>query len=156
MDEFRTVRGYQLLRRKGEALSPSMEDYLEMIYRLCRTDDFTRVHSLAELLNVQAPSVSRVLRKLRDRGYVKFSSYGVIQLTDLGRTMGQCLLERHRTVEEFLRTIGVTENLLADTELIEHHMSGETLNCLSLLNDFLRNNPQILALLTSYRREQGG
>jgi Mn-dependent DtxR family transcriptional regulator len=153
-DEFRTVRGYQLLRQRGQALSPSMEDYLEMIYRLCREDDYARVNVLADKLNVRAPSVSRVLRKLAEYGYVKFHPYGIIQLTDEGRALGALLLRRHETVATFLRTLGVEECLLKETELIEHHLSDHTVELLDLLNAFHAAHPDVLENFVRFKSQQ--
>lgn len=152
--EFRTVRGYQLLRQKGHVLSPSMEDYLEMIYRLCMEDDYARVNVLADKLNVRAPSVSRVLRKLAEFGYVNFHPYGIIQLTDEGRLVGAFLLRRHETVEKFLRTLGVNEGLLQDTELIEHHLSDNTVVLLELLNDFHDAHPSVVERFNDFKDER--
>ncbi|MDP3488481.1 MAG: metal-dependent transcriptional regulator, partial [Bacillota bacterium] len=126
-NEFRTFRGYQMLKdTNNKALSPSMEDYLEMIYRESVDDGFLRVRQLAEQLNVQAPSVTRTVKKLAELGYLKYHKYGVIQLTEKGKERGLALLERHRIIEEFLGHIGVGAALLQETELIEHHIGQNT------------------------------
>ena len=151
---FRTVRGYLLLKGEDEELSPSMEDYLEMIYRICLEESCARVNHLAEMLNVQAPSVSRVLRKLTEKEYVKFHPYGTIQLTDKGKELGEYLLQRHRTVEEFLRILGVKDNLLIDTELIEHHVSADTLVRLEIINAFFQEQPGIMEKFECYRQQR--
>ncbi|HOC09946.1 MAG TPA: DtxR family transcriptional regulator, partial [Bacillota bacterium] len=54
--EFRTVRGYQILDAESKALTASMEDYLEMIYRTCGEEGYARVNRLAERLNVRPSS----------------------------------------------------------------------------------------------------
>lgn len=154
-EEFRTVRGYELLKQ-GRSLTSSMEDYLEMIYRICLQEDYARVHNLADQLNVQAPSVSRVIRKLADMGYVRYQRYGIIQLTDEGRRVGSYLLARHRTVELFLRNLGVGESLLTDTELIEHHLSPNTVSLLESLNAFHAVYPEILRQFHEFRGEPEG
>ena len=40
--EFYTVRGYQILDSGNKILSSSLEDYLEMIYRICLDRRATR------------------------------------------------------------------------------------------------------------------
>ena len=62
--EFYTVRGYQLLEQHRAHLTPSLEDYLEMICRRIQEDGSVKAVALAEWLNVQPPSVSRMLRRL--------------------------------------------------------------------------------------------
>ena len=52
-ERFYTVRGYELLSKDANLLTPSMEDYLEMVYRLSRDKGYTRISDLASALNVQ-------------------------------------------------------------------------------------------------------
>ena len=40
--EFHTYRGYQKLRQEDIQLTPSMEDYLEMICRMCQKKEIGR------------------------------------------------------------------------------------------------------------------
>lgn len=44
---YRTVRGYQLVNQKGQELTPAMEDYLEMAYKLCEQNGYARVGQLS-------------------------------------------------------------------------------------------------------------
>jgi Mn-dependent DtxR family transcriptional regulator len=149
--EFRTVRGYQMIRQQNSAsgLTPSMEDYLEMIYRLSQTDGYVRVNSLAEMLNVQSPSVTRTVQKLSEMEYVKYHRYGIIQLTEQGAQLGSYLLTRHETIELFLRNIGAGDSLFVDAELIEHHMSKKTVRQLELLNSWFAQ-PKVLQQLHDF------
>jgi Mn-dependent DtxR family transcriptional regulator len=140
---FRTARGYQLLLQEKKTLTPSMEDYMEMIYRNCLREGFTRVNILAESLNVQAPSVSRMIQKLTELELLDFEKYGVIRLTESGRELGEFLYNRHQIIEEFLTLLGVTESLLTETEMIEHNVSLATLNRIAQLNRFFQAHPEI-------------
>ncbi len=120
-----------------------MEDYLEMIYRNCLVEGYTRVSVLAESLNVQAPSASRMIQKLSELDLLDYERYGVIRLTESGEELGEFLYNRHQIVEEFLTYLGVTESLLAETEMIEHHLSLDTLDRITQLNNFFQDNPLI-------------
>ena len=140
--EFYTFRGYALQNQEGQRLTPSMEDYLEMIYRLAHEKGYTRINDLATILNVQPPSVTRMVQKLAEAKYLYYEKYGVIELTTLGLTIGQQLLERHKVVENFLKLLGVTHNTLEDTEKIEHVLSGETMKCIFNFVEFARQNPE--------------
>jgi len=131
---FHTVRGYELIADSLKPLTSAMEDYLEMIYRSCVSTGFTRINKLAELLNVQASSATKMVRKLADSGYINYERYGIIRLTDKGREAGSFLLERHQVIETFLNNLGVKKNVLRQTELIEHNISKETLEKIKLLN----------------------
>lgn len=124
--EFYTARGYTLLNQDDNILTPSMEDYLEMAYRLGKDRGYARTSDLAEALNVQPPSASKMVQKLAEMGYFKYERYGVIEFTEQGRETGEFLLRRHETIEKFLRMIGVVNYILEDTEKIEHSISEET------------------------------
>ena len=136
--EFHTVRGYELLQQ-GEALTPSMEDYLEMTCRLTRIKGYTRISDLANALHVQAPSASRMVQKLAELGYLDYERYGIIRLTVAGQQIRAYLLQRHQTVERFPLQ-SVTENVLEETEKVEHSISGQTLRCLQDLLAFLNRD----------------
>ena len=148
MDEtskFHTVRGYQLLEQNKNLLTSAMEDYLEKIFRNSSEDGGIRNNTLSELLNVAASSATKMVQKLSSLGLVNYKKYGIIILTENGRDIGKFLLQRHGIIELFLRNIGVTEDVLVETELIEHNITASTLQKINLFNKFLEKNPIILA-----------
>jgi Mn-dependent DtxR family transcriptional regulator len=149
--EFRTVRGYQILDAESKALTASMEDYLEMIYRTCGEEGYARVNRLAERLNVRPSSTTKVIKKLKDLGLVNYQKYGVIKLTEKGKALGSFLLKRHEVIEEFLKILGVEETRLKDTEMIEHDVSISTLRGLYTLNRFLRETPDVMKQYEAFR-----
>ena len=136
--DFRTVRGYQLANQHEGQLTPAMEDYLEMTYRLCIESGYTRVGKLSELLHVKPPSASKMISKLTILGYLKYDRYEIIKLTDEGHKIGAYLLKRHETIEKFLTLIGSC-NSLEETELIEHYVSTSTISNLDNLIEFLKS-----------------
>lgn len=147
--EFYTVRGYQM-QDKNNLLTSSMEDYLEMIYRVCNEKDYVRIKELASKLNVRPSSATKIVQKLKQVGLVNYQRYGIIQLTDKGEDIGLYLLERHKVVEKFLKNLGITESLLKDTEMIEHDISLDTLETISRFNDFLDSNSDIMNRYRKY------
>lgn len=149
--EFRTVRGYQIKQQETKAITASMEDYLEMTYRLARDKGYTRMGDLATALNVQPPSASKMVQKLADMGYLQFEKYGVIELSKKGYEHGQYLLKRHETLERFLNIIGVKEQLLEETEKIEHYISPETIEKIMLLVAFMEDNPEWLKAFNDFK-----
>ena len=151
MDEFYTVRGYQLLNKNDRLLTSAMEDYLEMIYRNVITDGYIRINNLSQLLNVRPSSATKMVQKLASLGFIKYEKYGIILLTERGLELGKFLLDRHNTIEEFLNILGVTENILLQTELIEHNITRGTLENISLWNKFLNANPDIRTRFTEFK-----
>ncbi|MGI6488673.1 MAG: MarR family transcriptional regulator [Syntrophomonadaceae bacterium] len=150
--EFRTIRGYELLRQKHNLITPSMEDYLEMAYRIYQQTGCIRIGDLASRLNVRPPSASRMVQKLARKGYLIGEKYGVIELTKQGTEYGSYLVTRHAIIEHFLKLIGVTRGILEQTEKIEHYLQPETVEKLSMFNDFAENNPQWQKAFHAYRQ----
>jgi len=152
--KFYTFRGYSLMAQQDSDLTPSMEDYLEMIYRLASSNGYTRTNDLAEALNVKPPSASKMVQRLARRGYLEYEPYGVLTLTPKGAELARFLLERHNTLKEFLETLGVRENALRDTERIEHSISRETLDCIAAFMAFLRTEPSWLSRYREHLRDR--
>jgi len=150
--EFHTVRGYQLIGQNNRLLTSAMEDYLEMICRNSRPEGYLRINKLAELLNVKASSASKMVQKLGELGLLNYEKYGMISLTENGKAIGNFLLLRHTISERFLKTIGINENLLVETELIEHNISSHTLENIKMLNEFLHKNPAIINMFEEFKK----
>jgi Mn-dependent DtxR family transcriptional regulator len=121
---------------KSNVLTISEEDYLEMIYRLCIKKDYTRVNDLSKALNVKPPSVSKMMKSLNSKNLIKHFDYGTIQLTDEGKNLGKYLIERHLIIEKFLELLNIKDNILEETEKIEHTLSPDTIDKIKLLVDF--------------------
>lgn len=142
--KFHTVRGYQLMEQNKKLLTSAMEDYLEMIYRNSLIDGYLRITTLSELLNVSAPSATNMVQKLSTLGLLVYKKHGIIRLSENGKEIGKFLLYRHEIIEQFLKNLNVKENLLIETELIEHNLSATTLQRFNLFNQFVQTNPDIL------------
>lgn len=149
---FFTFQDY--LRNHGDVLTPSMEDYLEMIYRLSQDTGYTRVNQLAEALNVLPPSVSKMIRKLNELKLIKNEKYGVITLLPEGQALGKALIERHHLVESFLALINIKEDRLKETEKLEHMVNDEVLSGLNDLLLFFQAHPEIKAKFFAFRKEK--
>lgn len=150
---FHTVRGYELQRNNKNMLTSALEDYLEMIYRNSLSEAYIRVNILAQLLNVKASSASKMVKKLGQLGLVNYEKYGIVTLTDEGTKLGEFLLKRHNTIENFLSFIGCKENALIQTELIEHIISTDTVKNMQILYDFFESNKDILEKYKDYKKQ---
>ncbi|MCB2289221.1 metal-dependent transcriptional regulator [Clostridium sp. CS001] len=150
-DRFHTVRGYELQRYDKNLLTPALEDYLEMIYRNSLNEDYIRINILAQMLNVKDSSASKMVKKLGELGFVNYVRYGIVTLTDEGKKIGEYLLKRHNIIESFLSFMGGKEDVLIQTELIEHIITEGTVKNMEILHDFFRNNIDILERYTAYK-----
>jgi Mn-dependent DtxR family transcriptional regulator len=148
-NDFYTFSEY--MKKEGNSLTASMEDYLEMIYRLSVNTGFTRIHELSDALNVQPPSATNMVKKLGELKLLKYEKYGILILEESGKLLGKALLKRHNTIEEFLRIIGVSESdVLAETEKVEHTLSIATLRCIENYIKFMKDNPDINSKYKAY------
>ncbi len=152
--EFHTVRGYQLLEQQTRMLSPAMEDYLEMICRHSGEDGYLRIHSLAELLNVKASSASKMVQRLGKLGMLKYERYGLVRLTETGKTVGEYLLARHAAIEDFLKFLSGGQDVLTQTELIEHNIDAATAENMRKMCQFFMGNRKIAEKFREYLESQ--
>lgn len=122
--------------------TPSMEDYLERIYRLIDEKGYARVSDIAEGLEVHPSSVTKMIQKLDKDNYLIYEKYRGLVLTNKGKKMGKRLVERHHLLESFLQVIGVqAENIYADVEGIEHHLSWDSITCIETLVEYFNRDP---------------
>lgn len=129
--QFYTLKGYQL--HETVSLTPAMEDYLEMIYRILSERKVVRIGELARMLHVASSSASKMVRQLHQMGLVAFEKYGYVQMTEKGMEEGGYLLYRHEVLHTFLCLLNDTENELEQVEKIEHFLDRKTIRNLELL-----------------------
>jgi len=135
--------------------TPSMEDYVEKIYELIQSKGYARVSDIAIVLNLQPSSVTKMVQKLAEAGYIHYERYRGLVLTPAGRRLGEQMKERHAMLTEFLRTIGVPEEEIeVDVEGIEHHVSPSTVRCIQDLTSFLHENEHVREALAAHRRRR--
>lgn len=136
------------------AATPSMEDYLERIYKLIDEKGYARVSDIAEGLEVHPSSVTKMIQKLDKDNYLIYERYRGLMLTAKGKKMGKRLMDRHQLLESFLTTIGVQENnIYKDVEGIEHHLSWDSITCIETLVEYFRRDPERVQELKMIHKE---
>lgn len=134
--------------------TPSMEDYLERIYKLIDEKGYARVSDIAEGLEVHPSSVTKMIQKLDKDNYLVYEKYRGLVLTSKGKKMGKRLVDRHELLESFLTVIGVREeNIYTDVEGIEHHLSWDSITCIETLVQYFQRDESRLAELRAIRQE---
>ncbi|WP_239613823.1 transcriptional regulator MntR [Cohnella mopanensis] len=134
--------------------TPSMEDYLERIYRLIDEKGYARVSDIAEGLEVHPSSVTKMIQKLDKDSYLIYEKYRGLVLTNKGKKMGKRLVDRHLLLENFLTIIGVQEDkIYGDVEGIEHHLSWDSITCIETLVEYFNRDPSRGAELSKLRAE---
>ena len=134
--------------------SQSAEDYLERIHELIERKGTAHVADIAQSLNVGQPSVTSMVQKLADAGYLRYEKYRSITLTDEGRAVALHIRDRHIVLANFFTLFGLDDQTQArDIEGIEHHLSPDTLQTLAALTDFFQQNPRALSEFQSSRKK---
>jgi len=126
--------------------SQSAEDYLERILELVQETGQARVVDIANSLNVRQASVTNMVKKLCDLGYVDHEKYkrGLV-LTKKGREVALKIQRRHETLSSFFSILELDEETQKrDIEGIEHHLSQGTVKALDDLVLFFESYPEVL------------
>lgn len=112
-----------------EALSASLEDYLEAILQLERTSRVARVSEIAGQLGVSRPSVTGALKTLGARRLVAHAPYGHVTLTQEGTRIAVEVERRHVAIRDFLTCVlGIPGDRAETTACkMEHVLEPEVL-----------------------------
>jgi Mn-dependent DtxR family transcriptional regulator len=94
-----------------------------------------------------------MVRRLAARGYVNYEKYRGFSLTPEGRAVAQHIKVRHQTLTELLQLLGLkAETIEEEVEVIEHHLTPETLRVFSKLVSFWQARPEQLRAFLDYSK----
>lgn len=109
------------------SLLESGENYLEAILMLSKKQSEVHAIDIVNQLGYSKPSVSIMLKKLKDDGYLIVNEESHIFLTTKGEEVANRIYERHTTLTDFFKLLGVNEETAeVDACKIEHDLSEET------------------------------
>lgn len=104
-----------------------MEDYLEVVYELVRQKGYATTVDISDYLNVSSPSVTSMMKKLDEKGFLRYEKYRGMSLTEKGIEVAKAMHKSHGILSEFFKMIGVQNDIAnEDAEGIEHHLHPET------------------------------
>ena len=133
--------------------SQCAEDYLERIHELIEEKGYARVVDIASSLEVKQASVTSMVQKLAELGYLNYEKYRGLILTDKGRTIARNIQQRHTTLSRFFSLLGLdAKTQQSDIEGIEHHLSPATVTMLADLAQFFEDHGDTLKLFLKSRR----
>src|SRR4051812_36971268 len=137
------------------APSQTAEDYLERIHELIEQKGYARVVDIASSLKVKQASVTSMVQKLGEAGYLKYEKYRGLILTEKGREVARRIQSRHETLSRFFSLFGLdAESQRQDIEGIEHHLSPDTVEILADLAQFFEENPNSLQAFHEKRKRR--
>ncbi len=125
--------------------SVTEENYLKAIAHLTYLSDKPGVgtNDLAAHLNVKPATVTDMLKKLKEREVVDYKKYGKISLTEMGKTVANLLIRKHRLWETFMyEKLGFGWDEVHEVaEQLEHIQSNKLIDSLEEFLGFPRVDP---------------
>ena len=111
----------------AKEISKNIEEYLETLYKFGSKDSYVSTTTLSKELGIAPGSVTQMLKKLEDIGYIDYVPYKGANLTDEGSKIAQKITRKHRILERFLKDVLKIkdENLHAQACEMEHSLSDE-------------------------------
>lgn len=126
------------------AVSEAIENYLETIYILSQQQTEVHAVDICSYLSYSRPTVSIVLRQMRESGLVTVNGENHIFLTAEGERIAGRIFERHELLTRMLMMLGVSkEAAMRDACKIEHDLSDETFAALKRhMAQYEKKSPQ--------------
>ena len=124
----------------------SYQRYLDEIYNISRKKrgGWVSNKELANNLNIKPASVSGMLEKLKDEGFINWEPRRSIRLTEKGKRIAKQLSKTHSLLLRFFQEVlkiqdeKLTEKLSCD---IEHHITPDVQNSLKkFLDKYLKES----------------
>ena len=106
-------------------ITPAVQDYLKAIHGLGGAEQMVSPVDIAARLEVRAPSVTGMLKRLAEAGLIRYESGHGAQLTEQGVAQARRVIRRHRLLELFLtRVLGLDwSEVDAEADALEHAIS---------------------------------
>ncbi len=129
---------------KQNFMTLSEENYLKAIYHLGRdAKGAISTNAIAEVMATKASSVTDMIKKLADKGLVKYKRYQGANLTEDGRLYAISVIRKHRLWELFLvEKLNFSWDEVHDVaEQLEHVKSDKLIEELDAFLDFPSVDP---------------
>ena len=109
------------------AITEAVENYLETILILSKAQPDVHAIDICSYLGYSRPTVSIILKKLKEDGLVNVDHNNHITLTEAGKLVAEKIYDRHSILSEFFMYLGVSKDVANDDACkIEHDLSDET------------------------------
>ena len=139
-----SLAGCGLLAGRMPQAAPSQtaEDYLERIHELIEEKGYARVVDIASSLDVKQASVTSMVQKLGELGYLNYEKYRGLVLTEKGKAVATGIQQRHETLARFFSLFGLDGAIQQrDIVGIDHHVSPVRVAIVADLAGFFEKYP---------------
>ena len=128
-----------------KTISSRVEDYLEVISELVDMKGYAATLDISRYMNVSAPSVTKMLKKLDVEGYLEYEKYYGINLTEKGQRIADMIKQKHGILLDFFEILGIGKEIAnQDAEGIEHYLNPKTIRQIRKFVTFFKANPKVL------------
>ena len=142
LESIKKVHGQEISK-----FTTRMEDYLEVISELIELKGYAIPLDISNYMNVSAPSVTKMLRRLDEEKYIDYTKYQGLKLTNTGKNIANEIRQKHSDLLEFFEMLGIDSSTANhDVEGIEHHLNPKTTKQLRKFILFLKSKPELLSL----------
>lgn len=107
-----------------------IEEYLETILYLIKKNNApAKTKQIADELNVSPPSVTEMVQKLSEKGFVEYKPYYGVEFTEKGALEAARIKRKHQVLEKFLVDVLDVDTKVAHSEAceLEHAVSDRIL-----------------------------
>ncbi|MDE6036410.1 MAG: metal-dependent transcriptional regulator [Ruminococcus sp.] len=116
------------------AITEAVENYLETILILSQKQPNVHAIDICSYLGYSRPTISIILKKMKEENLVLVDEDNHITLTEKGREVAENIYDRHKVLSELFMLLGVShDNAVEDACKIEHDLSEETFGRLKSL-----------------------
>lgn len=111
----------------NKELSENIEEYLEVLYKYGNKKDHVSTTKISKMLGIAPGSVTQMLKKLENLGYINYVPYQGANLSDDGFKIAQKITRKHRILEKFLTDVlnVKPDNVHIQACDMEHSLSDE-------------------------------
>jgi DtxR family transcriptional regulator, Mn-dependent transcriptional regulator len=119
--------------RSDPTKSESVQNFLKAVYSLQANSERVSTNSLAEILNVAAPSVTDMAQRLVAADMIDYQKYQGVRLTPTGEALALKIIRRHRLIELYLvRELSYAlQDVHAEAENLEHAVSDQFIEAIA-------------------------
>ncbi len=149
------------MAKRDSGLSENLEDYLETILSLEKTNKVARVKDIAEKMGVLQGSVTGALKSLAEKKLINYKPYSFITLTRKGATIAREITRRHEVLKNFLHNVLLLDPEKAEQNAcrMEHGMDRTAIDRLVQFIDYVHYCPRtgddwIKAFVNYYSRDE--
>ncbi|MCX6381367.1 MAG: metal-dependent transcriptional regulator [Armatimonadetes bacterium] len=130
-------------RNVNRPFSPSVEDYVKVIYKLQQSGESVSTNAVSRRMKTTPAAASKMFKVLADMKLIEHTPYYGAKLTLPGEKVALEVIRHHRLLELYLhQALGYGwDEVDAEAEKLEHHISEEFEDRIDQMLDYPKLDP---------------